>query len=303
MARDRHVHQCLVRDLAEPTARAEHRQQIPRSRRGREGRPRQDSDAVLPHQHVAFRAYVGGDDGREHIVLNELESLVRRVDEDRWLASRFAPPPARERLVAVYAVAHEIARIPWLVKEANLGAIRLAWWRDALAALHAGEQAEQHPALSAYARHASTLPDVWPRLIEATAAWIAPALACWDDADALIERSHVPIIRIAAAAADARAQLDDAFVRTAARAWGYVECFLAGRASLLPGDAAQGLLRTRNAYAEARGAPALPSSLFPALGQLCLTPLYLRAFSRGQRAVPLLRRQLRLVAAAATGRL
>ena len=33
-----------------------------------------------------------------------LDDLVRRTDEDRWLSSRFAPPPVRKHLIALYAV-------------------------------------------------------------------------------------------------------------------------------------------------------------------------------------------------------
>ncbi|MBC8107455.1 MAG: squalene/phytoene synthase family protein, partial [Anaerolineae bacterium] len=63
---------------------------------------------------------------------NDLGTLVRRVDEDRWLASRFAPAPVRERLIALYAVNYEIARLSETVREAPLGDIRLEWWRSAL---------------------------------------------------------------------------------------------------------------------------------------------------------------------------
>jgi hypothetical protein len=40
--------------------------------------------------------------------VDDLDTLVRRVEEDRWLAARFAPPLVRERLIAIYAVNYEI---------------------------------------------------------------------------------------------------------------------------------------------------------------------------------------------------
>jgi hypothetical protein len=62
--------------------------------------------------------------------------------------------------------------------------------------------------------------------------------------------------------------------------------------------------RARAAHAEARAlAPGLPSLVFPAIGYVALTPGYLRALERGLEAPALLTRQLRLIGAAATGRL
>ncbi|MBK8544168.1 MAG: hypothetical protein IPL62_11845 [Caulobacteraceae bacterium] len=49
--------------------------------------------------------------------MDDLDTLVRRVDEDRWLAARFAPPLVRERLIAIYAVNYEIARRRPCVKQ------------------------------------------------------------------------------------------------------------------------------------------------------------------------------------------
>ena len=133
---------------------------LSRPRRRRESGGGQDGDAVLAHQHVPVGADAGGDDGREHAVLGiwrygecdwsaravtarafcvrtpmdeALDDLVRRVDEDRWLASRFAPADVRARLIALYAVNYEIARTAEVVREPGVGDIRLAWWRDALA--------------------------------------------------------------------------------------------------------------------------------------------------------------------------
>jgi 15-cis-phytoene synthase len=64
--------------------------------------------------------------------MNDLDRLVRRVDEDRWLALRFAPEEVRARLIALYAVNYEIARTAEIVSEPALGDIRLEWWRSAL---------------------------------------------------------------------------------------------------------------------------------------------------------------------------
>lgn len=60
------------------------------------------------------------------------ETLLRRDDRDRWLASLFVPPPARRHVQALYAFNLEIARVRELVSEPLLGEIRFQWWRDAL---------------------------------------------------------------------------------------------------------------------------------------------------------------------------
>jgi phytoene synthase len=60
------------------------------------------------------------------------EALVRTFDKDRYLASLFAPAAARAHLFALYAFAHEIARVREAAREPLPGEIRLQWWRDVL---------------------------------------------------------------------------------------------------------------------------------------------------------------------------
>ncbi|WP_026608196.1 phytoene/squalene synthase family protein [Methylocapsa acidiphila] len=60
------------------------------------------------------------------------ETLLRRDDPDRWLASLFAPREARPHIHALYAFSLEIARVREIVSEPLLGEIRFQWWRDAL---------------------------------------------------------------------------------------------------------------------------------------------------------------------------
>jgi len=77
-----------------------------------------------------------------------LYEQLRRQDRGRFLTALFAPQPARDELIALYAFAAEIARVPYLVKEPGLGAIRLQWWRDGLDGVAAG-MPPQHPVLEA----------------------------------------------------------------------------------------------------------------------------------------------------------
>ncbi len=76
--------------------------------------------------------------------LKTLDSLVQRVDEDRWLSSRYAPGPERRALMALYAFNYELVRVPSIASEPTIGAIRYQWWRDAVAEIAAGKRARRH---------------------------------------------------------------------------------------------------------------------------------------------------------------
>ncbi len=47
----------------------------------------------------------------------EIDRRVRRVDEDRWISSRFAPPEQRRALVALYALAYELVKVRDMVSD------------------------------------------------------------------------------------------------------------------------------------------------------------------------------------------
>jgi phytoene synthase len=67
------------------------------------------------------------------------EALVRATDKDRFLASLYAPAAKRMHLYALYAFAHEIARVADAARQPMAGEIRLQWWRDALLGERSGE--------------------------------------------------------------------------------------------------------------------------------------------------------------------
>ena len=84
--------------------------------------------------------------------LDGLEGLVRRVDPDRWLSSRFIADPAiREDVLAIYAYDHELARAPRVTSNPLMGEIRLTWWREALDEMFEGRPVRQHPTAQAVA--------------------------------------------------------------------------------------------------------------------------------------------------------
>ena len=99
---------------------------------------------------------------------DDLDDLVRRVDPDRWLSSRFIGNAAlRADVVAVYAYDHELARAPKVASNPLLGEIRLTWWREALDEIYEGRHVRHHPTAQALAdvvkRHG--LPRDWLELM------------------------------------------------------------------------------------------------------------------------------------------
>lgn len=246
-----------------------------------------------------------------------LDVLVRRVDEDRWLASRFAPAPARARLIALYALNYEVARASEAATQPGLGDIRLAWWREKVEDVFAGRAVDPQPALQALARAIAEAPLPLARLDALIAArradLEAAPFARWRDLEAYADATAGGImdLALAASAPDLGVEMTD-FVRSAARAWAYVgfvraEPHWAGRGrSVYPredGSRAAMIARARDELARARSVMAqTPAAAFPAVGYLALLPGYLRAVEGGRSTTPLLLRQLRLVRAAATGR-
>jgi len=244
----------------------------------------------------------------------DLDAEVRRHDEDRWLASRFAPTEVRARLVAIYAVNHEIARTADVVTQPALGDIRLAWWREALVELAAGKEPRAHPTLQAFtaaARHAALSFEAWERLIEARARdFEAEPFATWVDLETYVDATAGGVMRLAIAACGDKSGACEPLVRAAAQAWGCVGLLRAeahwrarGRSwSPREGGGAEALrARAESALAQMR-AERLPAQVFPAIGYVALAPMYLRALARGRGELPLLQRQFKLIAAAATGR-
>lgn len=83
---------------------------------------------------------------------DELDNVVRRVDPDRWLSSRFiGDARARADVLALYAYDHELGRAPRVASNPLLGEIRLTWWREALDEVFAGRPVRAHPTAQALA--------------------------------------------------------------------------------------------------------------------------------------------------------
>ena len=78
-----------------------------------------------------------------------VRTIARAGDPDRALSALFAPRDARAGLFALYAFNVELARIAEQTSEPDLGAIKLQWWRDAVAKATSGE-VTGHPVADAF---------------------------------------------------------------------------------------------------------------------------------------------------------
>jgi phytoene synthase len=133
----------------------------------------------------------------------DLDALIRRVDPDRWLSSRFiADPEKRADVIALYAFDYELRRAVEGTSNAILAEIRLTWWTEVLDEIYGGRSVRAHPTAAALALACARRALPREPLDEAVEAWSARADAA------------PPIAVAAAFALDARA--DRAAVRAAA---------------------------------------------------------------------------------------
>jgi 15-cis-phytoene synthase len=82
----------------------------------------------------------------------DLDTLIRQADPDRWLSSRFIEDAqARADVIAVYAFDNELARAPRVASNPLMGEIRLTWWGEVLDEIFEGRPVRRHPAAEALA--------------------------------------------------------------------------------------------------------------------------------------------------------
>ncbi len=70
--------------------------------------------------------------------------LVERGDPDRFLSAMTAPPSDRAALMVLYAFNLEVARAPWVTKEAMIAEMRLQWWLDVIEEIFEGKPPRKH---------------------------------------------------------------------------------------------------------------------------------------------------------------
>lgn len=86
------------------------------------------------------------------------DERLKKADEPRWLASRYAPEGARQLLVAIDLLHGELQRALG-ASDAMLGKIRVQWWREALAEIAAG-RSRRHDLALELARLLGPRPDL-----------------------------------------------------------------------------------------------------------------------------------------------
>ncbi len=246
-----------------------------------------------------------------------LDARIRRLDPDRWLASRFiADAQRRAEVVAVYALNDELARVGETVTQPLIGEIRLAWWRDRIEDLFAGRPVPAQPVLQALAAPIADgrLPQsLFEALIEAR--HLDLDAAPFADSAALaryLDGTAGAVMGLAARALSPEAPL--AAVIQAGRAWGMAGLYRArahwaarsrrwtppdwgeldeaGLTARVRGEVNAALAAAR------RDATALPIAAFPAIAYATLTAPYARGQAPGE-----VEKRLRLLWATATGRL
>jgi len=218
---------------------------------------------------------------------DDLDDLIRRVDPDRWLSSRFVGDAGlRADVIALYAYDHELARAPRVASNSLLGEIRLTWWREMLDEAYEGRHVRHHPTAQALAdviaRHSlprsplEAMIDARYRDLDATPLEPKEALEWARDTGGRVAELAAMILAPGADAGPARA---------AGTAWA-----LARRAAETPGLVKVSGEALPSARRAVRG---LSTAAFPAAAHAVLA---------GKRRAPLLDR-LRMILAVARGRI
>jgi len=231
-----------------------------------------------------------------------LDDLVRRVDADRWLATRFiGDAAARADVIALFGLNYELARVAGGVSNALMGEIRITWWREAMEEIAAGKPPRKHPNVEALAASRFD-PNALAALAEAR----------FSDLDEGPLRDEAAVLAYVDSTAGALAVLaarrldpsaDPHAVKGAARAFGLTGLWRlkqTGRSRLpeawTQADvAARVETQLKAARAELRG---LPVAAFPAVAPAALVRPYLKGREMGD-----LEKKARLTFAVATGKL
>lgn len=79
--------------------------------------------------------------------------MLEKADPDRFRAVMAAPVSARIALFPLFAFNLEIARAPWMTKEAMIAEMRLQWWYDALEDISKDKAVKHHEVLTPLAQH------------------------------------------------------------------------------------------------------------------------------------------------------
>jgi phytoene synthase len=212
---------------------------------------------------------------------DDLDITIRDQAPDRWLSSRFvADAAARADLIALYALDHELTRIPHIVSDPLMGEIRMTWWREGLEEIAEGRPVRPHPVLKAIA--ASALPPVALAALAEARLGDLDAPKSGDALIAHIDATEGLVMALAARRLSDKATADQ--VTQAARA--------VGLARLDPSAALAALERARTTLGP------LPVAAFPAVAHAALARRYARGDAPGALA-----KRLLILLAVMTGRI
>jgi len=224
----------------------------------------------------------------------ELDDLVRRVDPDRWLSSRFIADEAkRADVVALYAFDHEQARAPRASSNPLIGEMRLAFWHEALDEIFDGRTVRAHPAAQALAgavRSRGLPREPLQAMLEARDRELDAAPLSLAEAHALAAGNGGHAARLAAMVLAPASEADQARAAGQGSRWALARLLLDGRVSSTDRDQAREAVRARR---ETR----LGVAAFPAAAHAALATAYLD----GRRPSDLEKR-LRVTWAVARGR-
>lgn len=234
-----------------------------------------------------------------------LQSLSQ-VDPDRLRAAKLAAPAEREALEVLYAFHYELAKIPELVSEPMIGAIRYQWWRDCVDEIYTGRPVRKHEISTPLALLLTErdVPRFWvDALIDGRERDLDPRpFSNIDEAESYAQQTSGQLLQIAShmlAPNEGDAGLGTVWGLTGlVRGFKHYEDGMLSQVSLAD-------LRARAAaqYAEHRGK--VSPARMPAAAYVSLTPIFLKAFADPETARPPspLRKQARLMSAALRGKL
>lgn len=223
-----------------------------------------------------------------------LDDLVRRVDPDRWLTSRFiADRLARADAIALYAFDHELDRARRVATEPLAAEIRLTWWRETLEEIFANKPVRRHPTAEALARTIirRRLPAApLEAIIEGAIETLEAARLDEDQACRWAERVEGSLGALVAQALDPATPA--AAAAEAGRAWGLATLVRTGRVAR---EMVAAPLRTALAAARADARSLSPAALPAAL------PARLARYDLAGRAPGPVAKRLSLILAVASG--
>ena len=209
-----------------------------------------------------------------------LETL-KQVDPDRCRAAMFADKETRDRLLLLYAFHYELAKVPELVSEPMIGAIRYQWWRDAVAEIYDGKAVRQHEVVVPLAALISEcdIPRFWlDKLIDARERDLDPRpFSDLDDAKAYCRETSGVLMQLAVKIAG---QEPDDKVIAAGQAWGLTglarayQYYQSGMLSNLSFDKL--CTAAQDAHKDSGGFKTVESSAFPAGAYAALIPGYIK---------------------------